>query len=1199
MKLIAMGIALLAAQALQTANMPDDGQNRGIGLYPGSPAENFAPTLSPDDSYRNVALYRMAAHSSSADYNLTAQLLTDGIVDTAEPAELVVNTNSGPFRRREKEWTVDGGPYSACTLTGENAWISYLWKQMSLEADSITISCTVAHAEDAPHNGGSIKAYSGARQGEESLSGQWTWQDLPGKALKYKLHSDPNKQTDENLLPARVVEASIPLGKVREVRSLRLAFDMPGAAYWTVTEVKFWRKGEAVTDFLPSNCFHSVWASWEAGEQWVSIDLGSRCSFDKVRIHWIEKATEGQLETSDDATAWQSVASITGGTAQCEEIPCTATARYVRLLLTKAANSTRYAISEIEVMGRGGMVATPHAECQAAVGKWPMSGGNWKVQRASEVKSDAATIAQSQFDDTGWLTATVPATVLMSYVNAGALPNPNYANNLFYISESYFNSDFWYRKTFSVPEGWENRHIFLNLDGINWKADVYLNGQKIHRIEGAFMRGRVEITRLLRQGENVLAIKIEKNAHPATVKEKNEETTDMNGGLLGADNPTFHATIGWDWISTIRGRDIGIWNDVYLTSEGSVSLADALLQTTLSDGELGKLATMTPSVVLTNNESDGVKGTLRGWIGGIKFEKEVYLSAGETREESFLPTEFASLSRQTMQLWWPNGYGEPYLYDAGFTFSVEGQPDQTLNYKAGVREVTCTDPLTKFQIYVNGVRMTPLGGNWGFSENNLCYRGREYDIAVKYHRDMNFNMIRNWVGQIGDEEFYEACDRYGIMVWQDFWLANPADGPDPYDESMFMRNAADYVSHIRNHPSIVMYCGRNEGYPPATIDSQIRSLLAQAHPAMPYISSSADDGVSGHGPYWAMPREEYFTRQSGLFHSERGMPNVMTWEGTRRTLRPSAWWPQNNEWGQHDFTQRGAQRGASFTEIVERGFGHAADAEQFCSLAQWENYEGYRAMFESSNTLRMGLVIWMSHPCWPTFVWQTYDYYFEPTAAFFACKAACEPLHAQLNSATGQIQVVNRLPQARHLTLKAELLNLDGKVINTNEMAVEAGGDTTTDCLATPSRSDYKGTAFLRLRLMDGTDTVGSNFYLMAEQNDGAYPDLQQISKATVTASATRHGDHITLAVSNNSAVPAMLLRANLKATDGEQILPVGYSDNYFHLMPGESKTVSVCWNAADARGEAPVVELSGYNVEKITVSPNDAEASSANAAKQ
>ena len=267
--------------------------------------------------------------------------------------------------------------------------------------------------------------------------------------------------------------------------------------------------------------------------------------------------------------------------------------------------------------------------------------------------------------------------------------------------------------------------------------------------------------------------------------------------------------------------------------------------------------------------------------------------------------------------------------------------------KTGIREVTYDEVSTRLQIFVNGVRFMPMGGNWGFSENNLCYRGREYDAAVRYHRNMHLNCIRNWVGQVGDREFYEACDRYGVMIFQDFWLANPADGPDPYDNELFMKNARDMVLKVRQHPSIMLYCGRNEGYPPKVLDDGLRQLVAELTPQV-YISSSADDGVSGHGPYWAIPAKEYYQRQTGKLHTERGMPNIMTYEGFSRTFRPEHFWPQSEYWGQHDFTQQGAQRGASFNQLIARAFGEPKDAREFTTHAQWLNYDGYRAMYTPS-----------------------------------------------------------------------------------------------------------------------------------------------------------------------------------------------------------------------------------------------------------
>ena len=290
----------------------------------------------------------------------------------------------------------------------------------------------------------------------------------------------------------------------------------------------------------------------------------------------------------------------------------------------------------------------------------------------------------------------------------------------------------------------------------------------------------------------------------------------------------------------------------------------------------------------------------------------------------------------------------------------------------------------------------------------LRYRAREYEAAMRYHRDMHFNMVRNWVGQVGEDAFYEAADRNGIVIMQDFWLANPWDGPDPDDNAMFLRNVRDTLLRIRNHPSIGLYCGRNEGYPLKPLDDSIRAALQELHPGIQYVPSSADDGVSGHGPYQAMPPDYYFSqRATTKFHSELGMPNIVTMDSLKQMMPEESMWPQGNVWGVHDFSLAGAQGGASFRNRIATSYGGADNAADWVSLAQFVNYEGYRAMFEAQGKNRMGLLIWMSHPTWPTMVWQTYDYYLEPTAAYFGAKHACEPLHIQWNPSTDRVEVVN------------------------------------------------------------------------------------------------------------------------------------------------------------------------------------------------
>ena len=683
------------------------------------------------------------------------------------------------------------------------------------------------------------------------------------------------------------------------------------------------------------------------------------------------------------------------------------------------------------------------------------------------------------------------------------------------------------------------------------------------------------MTGLLHKGTNYLAVEIVCNDHFAAIKEKDENTTQFNGGILGADNPTFHASVGWDWITTVRGREAGIWNEVYLTSTGMVSVSDPYVRTVISDDH--KTVSLYPSVFVRNSASKAVKGTLSGYIGDVRFEKSVTLPAQAEQEITFAPEQFPQLTNSDFRLWWPNGYGEPYLYDAGYTFTPDvSSVSTTISYKAGLREMKYADATDSLRIYVNGRRFIPLGGNWGFDEHNLLYRSREYDIAVGYHRDMNFTMIRNWVGQIGDEAFYDACDRHGIMIWQDFWLANPADGPDPYDNELFLGNAYDYTRRMRSHASIGLYCGRNEGFPPDAIDRKLREYVHHLAPGMEYISHSSSQGVSGGGPYRALAMKEYFGRQSGKIHSERGMPNVMNIESLRRTFSPDALWPQSLQWGQHDFTLQGAQRSSEFNRLVRDGLGDAKSAEEFSRWAQLINYNGYRGMFESTSKSRAGLLLWMSHPCWPSMVWQTYDYYFEPTAAYFGAKKACEPLHIQYNALTDSIEIVNHSAgNQMRINATATIFDLNGKRVGQKKALLNSNDDSTQAWLKLSELMPKVTTDvyFLRLQLSDKNGLMSENLYIMG-QKENDYRALSTLPKPVLQQQVRMKGEQADMTLKNVGKTPAVFLRLNLKGEDNEQILPVVYTDNYVTLMPGEQRTITVTWNRQDARGQQAHIEI-------------------------
>ena len=783
-----------------------DYYTRGIGSYPGDPKEDFSPDLKPDQTYRNIALLRSAFHSSSYDYNLTAQLITDGVVSEQQPQYLDLTTQDGEVARREREWMLDRGPYSRNAVVGADSYYQFAlkngWKE---KADEVKFRGSVAFDQNKAKGGYAIIC-EGSNDGSTWVElGSLKGNGMPGKESRYKAHSDPNKNSwDPGELPTRSLNESIPLHNNEAYANYRMRFQMEGAVYWSFYEIDFYEQGQPEPiDLLPSKFFNSAWMSATAGEEWVYVDLGSQSDFDKVKLSWINKAVKGKIQSSVDAKQWNDLAELPGGDALVDEISVKGKGRYVRVLMSESANKDRYILSELAVMGKGGLMAQPVAQPAPTGKEIRLSGGNWKVQRASQVTASGEEISKPSFNPEGWVVATVPGTVLTSYKNAGAVPNPNYADNLFMISESFFNSNFWYRDAFEMPTGFKQDRVFLNFDGINWKANVYLNGEKLGKIEGAFIRGIFDVTDKVKEGENVVAVEIVKNQHIGAIKEKYEKNTDFNGGILGADNPTFHATIGWDWISTIRGRNIGIWNDVTLTTSGKVTIQDPFVQAVLPLPDTTS-AVLTPEVIVKNHESAPVAGVLSGKIGEITFEQPVELKANEEKTVKFDPEQFAQLKVQNPHLWWPKGYGEPYLYDANFTFKVADKVSDAEDFKVGIRQMTFNENNSILSLFVNGRRFIGRGGNWGFGESNLNYRGREYDIAVDYHADMNFTMMRNWVGQIGDQELYEACDRHGIMIWQDFWLANPADGPDPYYPEMFIANASDYVKRFRRHPRLLL-----------------------------------------------------------------------------------------------------------------------------------------------------------------------------------------------------------------------------------------------------------------------------------------------------------------------------------------------------------------------------------------------------------
>lgn len=506
------------------------------------------------------------------------------------------------------------------------------------------------------------------------------------------------------------------------------------------------------------------------------------------------------------------------------------------------------------------------------------------------------------------------------------------------------------------------------------------------------------------------------------------------------------------------------------------------------------------------------------------------------------------------------------------------------------------DPL---KISVNGVRVLVRGGNWGWDELLRRMPADRMDAAVRMHRDMNFTMIRNWVGSSDREEFYAACDAHGILVWNDF---PNAWGMDPPDHDAFNSIARDTVLRYRIHPSVAVWCGANEGNPPAAIDQGMREAVEAGAPGILYQNNSAGGIITGGGPYgWVEPARyfdpmTYGSRDFG-FHTEIGMPVVSTAASTRGMVgEDGPEWPIGGPWYYHDWSEHGNQAPQNYKAAIETRLGTARDLDDFATKAQFVNYENFRAMFEAWNANlwsdASGLMLWMSHPAWHSTVWQTYDYDFDVNGAYYGSRTGCEPLHVQADPVKWQVIAVNHTREAlKGATVTAETYDLTGRRIGrARSTHVDVRPATTAPAFTAAFGDDLPDLHLLCLTLKDGRGRVLSRNTYWRYRTPEAMQALNKVKRVRLAATlghVSRAGDRreVTATVRNRgTAVAAMVRLSLLDAHGGNRVLPTLYGDNYLWLLPGEARTVTLSWPAAALRSGKPALRVDAYNAPAVSV---------------
>jgi len=834
--------------------------------------------------------------------------------------------------------------------------------------------------------------------------------------------------------------------------------------------------------------------------------------------------------------------------------------------------------------------------------------GHWLLQDEAKVPADGQALSMVGYRPAGWYPAVVPGTVLTTLVANGVYPEPLYGENNRAIPESLCRTSYWYRTEFSVPRSLNKSRRWLRFDGINYIANIWVNGRKVGDIKGAFTRGVFDVTSDLQPGRPAaIAVEILPPPHPGNPLEQTVKAgTGPNGGALGADNPTFHATVGWDWIPGIRDRDMGLWQGVNLFTSGQVVVYDPYVKTALPL-PMTNSAELTAEATLTNVSNDIQSGTLYGTYEGARgqFSVPVTFGPGETKTVTS-----PQLHVDRPRLWWPNGYGPQNLCKLHLRFAIGKTVSDTEDTTFGIHSISYFRPGEKtMTISVNGVPIMCKGGNWGMDEAMKRSPMKRLDAQLRLHHDANCTMVRNWIGMSTQEDFYEACDKYGILIWDDFWLANPVDGPNPIHADWFLQNAREKIVRFRNHPSIGVWCGRNEGNPPKVIDDGLAQMVHDLDPARFYQKhSAAVNGVGGGGPYALRPYGTYFGPFRDSFHTEIGAPSIPTVEAVHHMMPQKDWWPVNDDWAEHDLC-RGAQRGDQYPQLVADRFGPLTGLPDFVRKSQMINYECYRAIFEGRNSKLFnnasGVLLWMSNPCQPSFVWQLYSYDLEPNGAEFGTEKACEPIHIQMNPNNGQIQVINNTPrQLANVHARVTIYDLKGAKVQILEQQLTAGSSAATDALTAPAPGEHAGPVeFVKLELTDRSGKLLSdNFYWRTSNGSTDFTALNALPKAGLSVSteplSNGRTTRIAVTLKNPTKTVALMTHLQLRtALTGDRVLPVFYSDNYISLLPGESTRIMVECATEDLKGQAPSIVLDGWNTVvaegggggEIVVSTNDA----------
>jgi len=852
----------------------------------------------------------------------------------------------------------------------------------------------------------------------------------------------------------------------------------------------------------------------------------------------------------------------------------------------------------------------------------------WNLQSSCKVEAKGETVSTPAFQPKDWYAVTVPTTVVAALVKHKVYPDPFFGTNLRTFpgvtypigtnfsgipmqADSPFIVPWWYRKEFVLPASFKGKTIWLNFGGINYRANIWLNGKQLAKSEdvaGAWRTYEFDITDFAVLGKpNVLALQV-------------FSPTDTDLAITFVD-----------WNPAPPDKNMGLFRDVDITTSGPVALRYPAVISKV-DSPANDKAHLLVTALLKNAANHPVKGTLKGLIEKTEFSREVEFGPGESKDVTFTPEQFPQLNIDHPRLWWPSQMGKPERYSLSLEFSLAGKISDYSETKFGIREVKSEVFSANRRLFsINGKNVLIRGGGWTL-DMMLRQDSQRLRDEFRYVQDMGLNTIR-LEGKLETKEFFDLADERGILLiagWCccDHWEHWP--NWKAQDFTIAEQSLHDQIYRLRGHPSLIAWMNGSDNPPPPDVEQTYLKVEKDLLWRNPVISSataklagfSGESGVKMTGPYeyvapsyWQTDKTDTSRAQCNQggcggaygFNTETSMgPAVPPIESIRAMVGKDHLWPIDDTWNYH--AGGGVFKDIHvFSDALNARFGPATSAEDYAVKSQLQTYEGVRAMYEAYSRNKYtstGVIQWMLNNAWPSMIWHLYDFYLRPGGGYFGAKKAMESLHPVYGYDDHSVWLVSsQYEDAKGLRLTAKVLNLDLSEKFSNQVSLDAAADSTNKILTLPEIDGLSPTYFLVLRLQDSSGKlVGSNFYWLSTKPEtldweksnwyttptvsyADYTALSQLPKVKLKiADHTEHkGEeaitHVTLDNRSKSLAFFVRLKVN-QGRGGDEILPVVWQDNYISLLPGEKREVTATYRAQELGAAQPVVEVSGWNLE-------------------